>query len=709
MSKLFHQTKKTVLLFLIPIMFTVFLFSCGDKKEDVQPQPTIASLSISEGVVGTNVTITGTNFGTLAADVEVTFNNTKAVVTNVTATAIATTVPTGATSGSVKVKVKLLQASGPSFTVLAPITVSALPLSVTVNENLSVGALVGTLSATTNRGNLIYSLASQSVTGAMSINSTTGILTVANATAFDFEVNPTITAVASVANGTETATANITVTLNNVIDVALGNFNATVAENQANSAVIGTMNVLTGAGAFAITTQTPMGALAVNATTGQLTVANGASFDFEVNPTITAAVTLSGGSEIKTASVTITLTNIVEVTISNLTASIAENPAANAVIGTVAATIPVGVGGSIAYAITTQSPAGAMAINTSTGQLTVATVASFDFETNPTITATVSATNKSEVKTASVTISITDVIETLPTVTLVAGSETVTGCGTAGSVVRFTEPFFGQTDQTEGNALKILMADLTCGITEITLPNTGSPTATNIHTNAGSYIMLDVVKYSTYYLATYYAQSNGAGNVLKIPADGSSVPTNLLANNAVFQPTGITVDASGNIFISETDGRKIKKFSATGALLATYGTGAVGGADGTASTASFARTRDVQIDASGNLYVADRSSVRKIDLNGNVTTVAGANNVLGDAIGSSGAARFNEIHAIGLLPNGSILVADNSNGKIKQIDTSGNVTTLISGLSGPLGIMVQDNNTFFFTQSGKPGLYKATR
>ncbi len=392
-------------------MITVFLFSCGDKKEEVQPQPTIGSLSISEGVVGTNVTITGTNFGTLAADVEVTFNNTKAVVTNVTPTAIATTVPTGATSGNVNVKVKLLQASGPSFTVLAPITVSALPLSVTVNENLSVGALVGTLSATTNRGNLIYSLASQSVAGAMSINSTSGILTVANATAFDFEVNPTITAVASVANGTETATANITVTLNNVTDVALGNFSTTVAENQANSAVIGTMNVLTGAGAFAITTQTPMGALAVNATTGQLTVANSASFDFEVNPTITATVSISGGSEVKTASVTVTLTNVEEVTTSNLTASIAENPAANAVIGTVAATIPVGVGGTIAYAITTQSPAGAMAINTSTGQLTVATVSSFDFETNPTITATVSATNKSEVKNASVTITLTNVVD----------------------------------------------------------------------------------------------------------------------------------------------------------------------------------------------------------------------------------------------------------------------------------------------------------
>ncbi|MCA3068204.1 MAG: IPT/TIG domain-containing protein [Cytophagales bacterium] len=414
MSKLFHQTKKTVLLFLIPIMFTVFLFSCGDKKEDVQPQPTVASLSISEGVVGTNVTITGTNFGTLAADVEVTFNNTKAVVTNVTATAIATTVPTGATSGSVKVKVKLLQASGPSFTVLAPITVSASAFTATIAENLSPGAVIGTVSASTNRGSLSYSLVSQSPAGAMAINSSTGQLTVALAGVYDFELTPTVTGVVSVANGNETATANVTLTITNVIEVNLSNFTGSIPENSIAGTVIGQMTSESSGGTsvFSLNNQSVAGALAINSATAQITVANASAFNFETTPTITAQATVTNRSEVKTASVTITVTDVAEptVTVSNFTASIAENAAAASVLGTLTATATLG---TATFSISSQTPAGAIAVNATTGQLTVADESKFNFELFPTITANVLATNSSATATAIVTITLTDVTETV--------------------------------------------------------------------------------------------------------------------------------------------------------------------------------------------------------------------------------------------------------------------------------------------------------
>lgn len=410
MFHLFYQTKKILVLLISPVLVTVFLFSCGDKKEDVQPQPTVTTLSISEGLVGTSVTITGSNFGTVVPDVEVTFNNTKAVISNVSATQITTSVPAGATSGAVKVKIKSLEATGPSFTVLAPITVSVSALSVSINENPSAGAVLGIVSATTNRGNLTYSLASQSVAGALAINSTSGSLTVATVAAFNFEVNPTITAVVSVVNGTETATGNITITIANTTEVALDNFSTTVAENQANSAVIGTMNVTTGSGTFAITSQTPAGALAINTTTGQLTVATSASFDFEVNPTISATVSITGGSEVKTASVTVTVTNEIEVTLSDFTTAISENPVENASLGTV----PTTGTGTKSFSITTQTPTGALAIDAATGQLSVANHLLFDYETRTSITATVSVQSQSEIKTASVTITINNVVFTEP-------------------------------------------------------------------------------------------------------------------------------------------------------------------------------------------------------------------------------------------------------------------------------------------------------
>lgn len=684
-------------------------FSCDDEKEAAQPQPTITALSISEGEVGTNVIITGTNFGTIAADIEVTFSNTEALVSTVSNTSISTTVPTGATSGVVKVKVKSLEVNGPNFTVLAPITLNVSPLSITINENPINGGLLGTVIATTNRGNLSYSLTSQSVPGAMAINSTTGILTVASVTAFDFEINPSITGVVSVANGSETATANITITLNNVVDIALDNFSTIVTENIANSTVIGTMNITTGSGTFAITSQTPSGALQINTTTGQLTVLNSSAFNFEIAPTVSATVSLTGGSEVKTATVTINLTDVTEVNIGNFSLSIAENPNLNTVIGTAAsnASIPNGVGGSIQYSIISQTPSGAMAINASTGQLSVANASVFDFETNPVITASIAATNQSETKNATATISVTDVSEGQinVAVNLVAGSETLVGCSTgSGSSVLFNSLFFGEVTANEGGVY-VTLADFNCGIRRVLIPNSGSASSTSLSTNVVGSILVDVVYGTSYSLATYYNSVTGAGNILKIPTNGSPT-TNLLATNAVFMPTGITTDAAGNIYVAETDGRKIKVFSSTGTLLGTYGTGVAGGADGPVNTATFARTRDVQIDANGNLYIADRSSVRKIDQNGTVTTVAGANNLTGDAIGSATAARFNEIYAIGLMPNGGIVVADHGNGKIKLIDANGNVTTLTSGDYVPKGIMVQDNNNFFFTSNA--ALYKVT-
>jgi hypothetical protein len=408
MIRLLNQTKKTLLLF--PALAAVFLLSCSEEKKTVQPQPNITDLSIKEGVVGTKVTITGINFGTIVTDVEVSFGCTKAVVSAVTETLITTTVPTGATSGNVKVKIKLLEANGPAFTVLAPVTVSVSAFTNTIAENPTLNAVLGTVTASTNRGSLVYSLTAQAPAGAMAINSSTGALTVANAGLFNFEVNPSITGVVSVANGSETATANITITVSNVIEVTIVNYATTVAENLAINSVIGSVSATGENKTVTLSNQSPDGALSIDAATGQLIVANAAAFDFEVNPTISATVSVTGGSEVKTASVTLTLTNVVEVTISDFTTTINENPVENASLGTVTTT-----GTSTkSFSITTQTPTGALAIDAATGQLTVANRLLFDFETRTSITATVRVESQSEIKTASATITIDNVVFTEP-------------------------------------------------------------------------------------------------------------------------------------------------------------------------------------------------------------------------------------------------------------------------------------------------------
>lgn len=68
---------------------------------ETAPAPTITSFSPPSGPVGTKVTITGTN---LSGATKVTFNGTAAIIKSDTATTIVVHVPTGATTGKIKVK-----------------------------------------------------------------------------------------------------------------------------------------------------------------------------------------------------------------------------------------------------------------------------------------------------------------------------------------------------------------------------------------------------------------------------------------------------------------------------------------------------------------------------------------------------------------------------------------------------------------------------
>lgn len=88
--------------------------------------------------------------------------------------------------------------------------------------------------------------------------------------------------------------------------INLQNLEVTIDENPTNGQVVGSVqsnssNALT----YSITTQTPAGALSINASTGELTVLDETLFDFEANPTITATVSASGASN--NATVTIDL------------------------------------------------------------------------------------------------------------------------------------------------------------------------------------------------------------------------------------------------------------------------------------------------------------------------------------------------------------------------------------------------------------------
>jgi hypothetical protein len=118
--------------------------------------PSIASLNPTSGVVGTSVTIAGTNFGATQGTSTVSFNGTVGVTTSWSATSIVVPVPTGATTGNVVVTVGGAPSNGVNFTVSTgpnitnlSTTAGMVGTSVTVSGT-NFGATQGTSTVTFN-------------------------------------------------------------------------------------------------------------------------------------------------------------------------------------------------------------------------------------------------------------------------------------------------------------------------------------------------------------------------------------------------------------------------------------------------------------------------------------------------------------------------------------------------------------------------------
>ncbi len=124
--------------------------------------------------------------------------------------------------------------------------------------------------------------------------------------------------------------------------------------------------------------------------------------------------------------------------------------------------------------------------------------------------------------------------------------------------------------------------------------------------------------------------------------------------------------------------------------------------DGTAANAEFSKLWGIDIDASGNLYVADDIRIRKITPAGAVTTLAGGN-PSNSLDGTGTAAGFNMVAGLVVAPSGNIFVGDINNRSIRQITPAGVVTTFAgSGINNfnPVGITAdQSGNLFVADQS----------
>jgi len=214
---------------------------------------------------------------------------------------------------------------------------------------------------------------------------------------------------------------------------------------------------------------------------------------------------------------------------------------------------------------------------------------------------------------------------------------------------------------------------------------------------------------------------DGNGNVFVADSDNNRIrkiaPGGVITTVAagLDGPYGIAVDGAGNLFVAERFGGYVRKIDTNGIISTVAGNGSSGfsGDNGPAIAASLNNPVGVAIDSAGNVFIADRNNlrVRKVDLNGVITTVAGTgNNAYGGDNGPATNAHLSPLTDVAVDGNNNLLIADVGNNRIRKV-TNGIISTIIGtgqyGFSGdggpatsaavrsPFDIIVDTSGNFF--------------
>src|SRR5687767_13042400 len=184
-------------------------------------------------------------------------------------------------------------------------------------------------------------------------------------------------------------------------------------------------------------------------------------------------------------------------------------------------------------------------------------------------------------------------------------------------------------------------------------------------------------------------------------------------------PFGIAVAADGTVYLSDAgESNRIRKITREG-VVTTLAGGSEGFADGVGPAARFHTPSGIALDANGNLYVADTGNnrIRKVTPEGQVSTVAGGGTA-GNADGPGEQARFNGPMGVAVDPNGNIFVADAYNDSLRRISPEGIVSTVSGGVmpglvddsaalfDTPCGIVVAPDGTIIVADTGNDRLRK---
>ncbi len=177
-------------------------------------------------------------------------------------------------------------------------------------------------------------------------------------------------------------------------------------------------------------------------------------------------------------------------------------------------------------------------------------------------------------------------------------------------------------------------------------------------------------------------------------AGGGILATNIQATQAQLnQPSGLTIDANGNIYFTDPAFSIVRKIATSGILTTYAGNGTVGnsGMGGQATQATLNGPLGIVRDGIGNTYFADAPNnlIYKVSATGIINIFAGTGvaSFSGDS-GPATLATLNYPQGLAIDLSGNIYVADNKNNRIRKISTSGIIST------------VAGNGTFGYSGNG---------
>jgi uncharacterized protein (TIGR03437 family) len=157
------------------------------------------------------------------------------------------------------------------------------------------------------------------------------------------------------------------------------------------------------------------------------------------------------------------------------------------------------------------------------------------------------------------------------------------------------------------------------------------------------------------------------------------------ASASLNQPLSVTLDAAGNYYIADTDNNRVRKVSAAGVITTVAGNGIAGfsGDGGSATGAELDFPGAVALDAAGALYIADafNGRVRKVFAGLIVTAAGGVNGGFSGDGGPATAASLGEPIGVALDGAGNLYIADECNGRIREV-SNGTITTVAGNGSG---------------------------